>query len=271
MATTRSNDFFPGARNPKGTHSINERCILRIQDDYCVVIVSGMVLANYKVDDAMAEAFAMVSLVEQGWADQNDVAQAFGCSTRTIRRHQRRFDEGGLAALGQGSGYPQGRGRVHPARAQLVQRLKREGISNREIARRVGVSEVAVRKLLRRLGWKEATVAEPELALDPPQGANPNLSACCAPASPTTAKTAEITACAPAVAITLDHDPADRSGDRLLACLGLLEDARPLFAPGKAVPRAGVLLALPPLVRGGVFCVPSRLPHVRTMATGEFL
>jgi hypothetical protein len=33
----------------------------------------------------------------------------------------------------------------------------------------------------------------------------------------------------------------------------LLDDARPLFASGKAVPRAGVLLALPALIQGGVF------------------
>ena len=31
----------------------------------------------------MSEAHAMVSLVEQGWADQNDVARAFGYSART--------------------------------------------------------------------------------------------------------------------------------------------------------------------------------------------
>jgi len=33
-------------------------------------------LAQYAVGDRMAEAHAMVSLVEQGWADQNDVARA---------------------------------------------------------------------------------------------------------------------------------------------------------------------------------------------------
>ncbi|MHC1767239.1 MAG: putative transposase [Verrucomicrobiia bacterium] len=50
-----------------------------------------------------------------------------------------------------------------------------------------------------------------------------------------------------------DTDPADRRGDRLLASLGLLEDAPPLFGCGQAIPRAGVLLAVPALVRSGVF------------------
>jgi len=31
---------------------------------------------------ALAEAHAMVNLVEQGWADQNDVARAFGYSDK---------------------------------------------------------------------------------------------------------------------------------------------------------------------------------------------
>ena len=54
---------------------------------------------------------------------------------------------------------------------------------------------------------------------------------------------------------TCDIEPADRSVDRLLACIGLLDDAAPLFQPGERVPRAGVLLALPALVKSGVFAV----------------
>ena len=50
-----------------------------------------------------------------------------------------------------------------------------------------------------------------------------------------------------------DNDPAHRGADRLLARLGLLEDAPPLFGSATAVPRAGALLALPVLVASGVF------------------
>src|SRR5437016_4305753 len=100
MAKLRNDDLFPEVRNPHGTCVINERCLIRTQEEYRVVSVSGVVLAQYAVSDRMAEAHAMVSLVDQGWADQNDVARVFGCSVRTLRRHQRRFEEGGLAALG---------------------------------------------------------------------------------------------------------------------------------------------------------------------------
>ena len=60
-----------------------------------------------------------------------------------------------MAALGLGRGFPVGRPRVQPSRTQLIERLKGQGQSNREIARRVGVSEMAIRKSLRRMGWKE--------------------------------------------------------------------------------------------------------------------
>ena len=135
MATPTDRYFFPEARNPAGTLVINERCLVRTQDGHRVVIVSGVMLAHYGLSDRMAAAHAMVSLVEQGWADQNDVARAFGYSARKVRRDQQRYEEGGLAALGQPRGYPEGRARLSVSRWQIVQRLKARGHSHCEIAR----------------------------------------------------------------------------------------------------------------------------------------
>ncbi len=236
MATAPDQDFFPDARNPENIRVINHRCLIRTQDGYCVVMVSGIVLAHYAPTDRMAQAHAMVSLVEQGWADQLEVARAFNQSARTVRRQQRRFEDGGLAALGCSNGYPPGRARVPAVRQELVHKLKANGHSNCAIARRLGVSEAAVRKLLRRLGWKDSST-QSQFSLEPMQNSNPNLSALASPA--TSLRSA-------------DTNPADRRGDRLLAYLGLLDDAAPLFGSGTGIPRAGVLLALPALLAGGV-------------------
>jgi len=54
---------------------------------------------------------------------------------------------------------------------------------------------------------------------------------------------------------TYDVDPRNRQIDRLLARLGQLQDAAPLFWSAKHIPRAGVLLAIPALVQTGVFAV----------------
>jgi hypothetical protein len=235
---------------------------MRTRDGHRVVIVSGVVLAHYTLLDRMAEAHAMVSLVEQGWADQNDVARAFGCSARKVRRDQHRYEDAGLAALGQPWGYPEGRARLTASRRQTVQQLKAQGHSHCEIARRLGVTETAIRKLLRRMGWKESAAEANLLPLDGGQASNPKLSAFtfAATSSPPAvpAQSADPNLSAFCVAeensvVSQDTDPSARCADRLLARLGLLEDAPPLFGSATAVPRAGVLLALPVLIDSGVF------------------
>jgi len=285
--TSRSGELFPDVGAKEGLAVVNGRCLVRTEAGRRLVLVSGMVLAQYEVGDACSEAHAMVSLVEQGLAEQREVALAFACTTRTVRRHQRRFAGGGLSALGRGAGYPRGRPRVPETRERLVSRLKADGLSTRDIARRVGVDEKAVRKLLRRLGWKPPEVPQLELPLVMP-GEDPNVSAegtvaaAQAPAGSATGADPNVSASpagapAPALAapppaadpnlsastadeavpMTWDADPADRSVDRLLACIGLLDDAAPLFRAGEQVPRAGVLLALPALVRSGIFDIAS--------------
>ena len=240
---------------------INSRCQVRTRDCFRVVVVAGIPVAHYAVGDRMAEAHAMVSLVEQDLADQNDVARAFSCSTRTLRRFQRRFDAGGLTALGRIGGYPKGRSRLPGSHIRLVNRLKAEGKSNRAIAVRLGVSEKAVRKLLKRLGWRPPQPEQMALPLAP-AGADPNLSAFSqppldvAPATPPAPADPNLSASSPAAdelpPLTFDTNPADRSFDRLMAYLGLLSDAAPMFQSAAHVPQAGVLLAVPAIVQSGV-------------------
>jgi transposase len=216
---------------------------------------------------------AMVSLAEQGWADQNDVARAFARSARTLRRYQHRVETGGLAALGRPRGYPAGRARLKSARLRLVARLKAEGLSNRAVAQRLGVSEKAVRKLLGRLGWRPAPREQETLPLsaipaDPKLSAFPSEPLPAPSVAPPLARSPEAedagTGADPKlsafgaseeVPVSFDPDPADRRLDRLLAYLGLLDDAAPLFRSGERIPRAGVLLALPALITSGVFTI----------------
>jgi transposase len=257
MASARDEDLFPEARNPDDTKVLNERCLVRTQDGHRVVLVAGMTLAQYAVGDRMSEAHAMVNLIEQGWADQNDVARAFGYSARTVRRYQQRFEEGGLVALGRGDGYPRGRARLETSRRRRILQLKVQGHSHCEIARRMGVSVRAVRKSLRRLGWKALAVPQGELPLSLQETATPNPSGSPVPVVPPDwdPNLSAFSAAAPknSPPRSVDTDPTNRRGDRLLARLGLLEDAAPLFGSSANVPRAGVLLAVPSLVASGLF------------------
>jgi DNA-binding CsgD family transcriptional regulator len=222
-----------------------------------VVVVAGLAVHHYSAEDAVAQAYAMVFLVDGGYATQREVAVAFGCSERTVRRHQHRYHNGGMAALATRSGWRAGHRRVPTTRVRIIQRLRAQGMSNRETARRLGITEKAVRKYvgpsqqereqqqLLPLG-NDAPYHEAENSPDepPPPGA-PTL-------SPPDLPEPNPSADEPGT-MTLDIDPTDRSWDRLLACFGLLDDARPVFASGIAVPGAGVLCAIPALVASGVF------------------
>ena len=257
---------------------INGSCNIDTVEGHRVVSVAGISLVHYAVGDKAAEAYAMVCLVEQGWALQNEVSSAFGCSERTLRRHQRRFEEGGLAALGRPRGYPKSSPRLTSSAGVQLNGWKSAGVSNCEMARRLGISEKAVRNRLRRLGWRPEIVEQTELPSV--EGSDPKLSGLAASASQDPAQKTENVEhichiCAdveapwpvegsdpklsgpaaepPAVALpSLDVDPDDRSLDRVLACMGLLDDAAPMFGPAQSVPGAGVLLAVPAIVESGV-------------------
>jgi prepilin-type processing-associated H-X9-DG protein len=270
VTSDSSDDLFPEVHNSEEYRVINQRCSVRTQERHRVVLVSGMPLAQSAVGDRMSEALAMVNLVDQGWADQNDVAKAFGCSVRTLRRHQRRFEQGGLAALW---GEPvsireDGHGchQCDSSRSSNSQPRPARGHSQNEIARRLGITVRAVRKTLRRLGWKPQTPVQPELPWQSSESAQPDPSALSSgPASATASAQAPDRGEDPNLSAfsktpaggsapgSLDTDPTDRSLDRLMARLGLLEDAPPLFGSVSALPRAGVLLAIPALVQSGVF------------------
>jgi prepilin-type processing-associated H-X9-DG protein len=61
------------------------------------------------------------------------------------------------------------------------------------------------------------------------------------------------------VPMSLDRDASDRTFDRQLAYLGLLDDAAPLFREGSSVPGVGVLLALPCVIESGLFQISRKL------------
>ena len=255
---------------------INARCTLRTQGDQRVVVVAGLPVYHYSALDAVAEAYAMVMLVDSGFAQQREVARAFGRSDRSIRRHQERYAQGGMVELGRQEGWRRGRRRISGKRLRLIERLKSQGLSNRAIAQRLGVYERAIRKLvgptrgeqLEQLAWvprANSAVNEP-----PQESAAAVLNTsqtedCAVGAVPTEEAQADSTAVQgrneepEPVPMSLDRDGSDRSFDRQLAHLGLLDDAAPIFREGSQVPGAGVLLVLPCLSESGLLRIARKL------------
>jgi hypothetical protein len=249
---------------PSGTIVVNRRCTVRIEEDLRCVVVAGVPVHHYSANDPVASAYARVLLADSGHATQREVAAAFECSERTVRRQQRRYADGGMTALAARSGWRPGRRRLPSKRARVIERLKGKGQSNREIAHRLGVTENAIRK---QIGPSAPCAEQRWLPLDGPSAGTALPTATAAPV--TAALPAQEQAPPQAVesspeqvtpsALSLDVDPSNRIWDRLLAALGLLDDAAPLFSDGDAVPGAGVLCALPFLVASGIFRVAHKL------------
>ena len=122
---------------PSDTVVISARCSLRIEADQRVIVVAGLPVHHYRAEDLVAEAYAMVFLVESGFAQQSDVARAFGRSVRSIRRYQERYARGGMAALSREGGWRPGRRRISGKRLRSIEMLKSRGMSNRAIAHRL--------------------------------------------------------------------------------------------------------------------------------------
>jgi len=255
---------------------INARCTLRAQEDQRVIVVGGLPVYHYCAADAVAEAYAMVMLVESGFAQQTEVGWAFGKAERTVRRQQERYGQAGMVGLGRPEGWRRGRRRVSGKRLRIIETLKSQGLSNRAIAHRLGVSEMAIRKLV---GPSKCEEVE-ELALvttacsvspePPPIQTSPaaaNIESCADHLESHSTKDRvqesavrqEHAEEAEPVPMSLDHDGSDRTFDRQMAYLGLLDDAAPMFRDGSQVPGVGVLLALPYLVHSGVLQIARKL------------
>src|SRR3990170_1611112 len=258
---------------PSNCVVINARCSLRVEEDQRVIVVAGLPVHHYRAEDAVAEAYAMVFLVEAGFAQQTEVARAFVRSERTVRRYQERYAQGGMAALGRAEGWRRGRRRIRSKRLRGIERLKNEeGLSNRAIAQRLGVSERAIRKLVGPSKSVEAeqldlTAIRSAAASEAPQTPVP----CAKSTHEDTNHSVPALAHDQAgdsdaagaqeepVPMSLDRDASDRSLDRQLAHLGLLDDAAPIFRDGSQVPGVGVLLAIPALVESGLLRISRKL------------
>jgi hypothetical protein len=64
MTETEQGGLFGTAAGNSDMVVINGRCLVRSRDGHRVVVVSGIVLAQYAVGDRMAESYALVHLMD---------------------------------------------------------------------------------------------------------------------------------------------------------------------------------------------------------------
>ncbi|NWG13972.1 MAG: helix-turn-helix domain-containing protein, partial [Acidobacteria bacterium] len=248
---------------PAGVISVNDRVCLHSKGLRRVVVVHGVIVAHYDMRDRAAEEYAMLTLLDSGYADQKEIARAFRCSERSIRRYAQRFELSGLPALGRTAGR---RAAIAPketdGRDRMILRMKEKGFSNRGIAQRLGLAENSVRKRLRRLRWQPPPEALLPFLENRDEAQAPGAvasSSRIAESSRANAVNPEKVTTGEQLPASFDVNPLDRSLDRLLAAMGKLEDATPMFARTENLPGAGVLLAIPALVGSGLLSVARKI------------
>jgi len=245
-------------------------------DGYRVVFCRHEPLYRVAVEDQVHLRLVAVSLRHSQLATQEEIARAFGHSVITQARWERQYEKQGIEGLMPKK--PTGRAReLDKTQERFVRRWFAAGWSNCRMAKRLGVGEATIRRTLKRLGLTRSPAAVsallPGLEQEPPLASAAEAEVVQAPVALAEEEAAVKTPTPPpsplrgddgnlvensssdasaSPSFTLDRDPQDRSGDRLLAREGLLEDAVPLFADAECLPRAGVLLAIPLLVRHGL-------------------
>lgn len=251
--------------------SINPCLSFWDSDGYRVIFCRNEVLYRVALTDAHHLAVVAVTLRQSQLATQAEIATAFGHSVATQRRWETRYLQHGSEGLRRPS--PTGRKPLlDDSQRAFVRRWFEAGVSNREMARRLAVSEATIRRVLRQEGWHRPRTPDAELpwvTVPTPAPAERSPSASSAPEVAAEASPIDVPASPPASAaadtkpstrgLTIDHDPTDRSGDRFLARQGRLDDAVPLFGDHAELPRAGVLLAVPVLQAHGGLDVFARL------------
>jgi transposase len=250
------------------------------RDGHRVIFCRHEPIYRIPLGDELHLRMVAVTLRISKLATQEEIAGAFGHSVATQRRWESEYQEHDIEGLKRkrNPGRPS---QLDKTQRALIRRWFEAGVSKYEMGRRLEVDESVVRRALKRLGLRRPKPPAPQLpCMD--EAAQETLVADVSSKDASTkapatheeqgAKSGEAPVVEPSHQIalsvvestetlqpTVDQNPLDRSGDRALARVGLLEDARPLFADADALPRAGVLLAIPLLEKHGLLSVFQRV------------
>ena len=255
MNTHASAPALPLSEEPssQGRVFLNASVWFVDSDGYRVVFRWHEPLYRVALNDKPHLRQVAVALRQSGLATQAEICRAFGHAPSTQARWEQQFRKFGLHGLLDKQ--PTGRRPdLNHGQEACIRRWFRAGCSNRKMARRLAVDEATIRRALKRLRLRRKPAMLPQslpgIDAQPPQPA--------ADAAPVSAPAAAVESpcdlhaepplpaavpaalapqpCGPeagvavapsaAASFTIDHDPRDRSGDRLLARKGLLEDAQ---------------------------------------------
>src|SRR5574337_91176 len=219
------------------------------------VFVHANLAYAWDVGDTAGRRFAAVSLVRIKAATQLEVAAAFGVKPATVRRWEAGFTASGVAGLLADRKGPKRKSKLTADTVARIRRLRGGGASYRAIANEVGESQGSVRTALA----PTDTAGDAEEPCTP-AGSDDFLQSESEPGwCPVSGRESDCSAVVPDDAhlpepgpVPVLADPVDRGAERVLARLGLIGCAPPVFIACARAPLAGLLLGLPALAGTGL-------------------
>jgi transposase len=213
---------------PGGAQEINDVLAIVRERGHVAYFASGVPVFVHAQDDTTGQRIAAVQLIELGLAQQDQLSAALAIHRSTLYRQHRKLSQAGVLGVVDRKRGPHGPHRLTAEKQQRVAQLLGTGMSIRQVAQQVGVTEGAIRHALRRGTLSASTVPSPA---PPPQGPS--------------ARSARAAQASGGVAV-------ERHTERALARMGQLTEAPPQFAAAEAVRFGGALLALPALLALGI-------------------
>ena len=181
---------------------------------------------------AVRVAAAVLSNRKLGLAKPKEIAGALRCNRSRVFAHRKCFEEEGVAGLQPKRTGPRGPSKLKGSALARAQKYLDQGLSNRAVAGKVGVSEGTIRSALR-----DERLMRPSVEVLPETTQE-------VPSTPRE-RSEEDRSCEGGVAVKRDLD-------RALAHAGKMLEAAPEFASSESVAKAGVLVALPALLGQGL-------------------
>jgi len=247
---------------------VSSRCLLRDDDaGQRYVFLDDEVVYSYELSDTVMQRFVWVNIYKRNYATYQQISQATGIALRTLKYWVQKERESGASALMTKNG--RGRKSISEQKKNQILRLRKERLTYREIARLCEVANGTVWSILK--DANQVSSGHPQLPFAGESEEAADVAEVVAAEAYSTDDKPEKTVVIETVSDEKIESYADeveaamaldRSGDRLLARMGKLSDAEPLFAPGDMLPFAGlfiafVVLAGDPLLKVGLKVIPT--------------
>lgn len=218
---------LPMPIQPAEAQEINAVVAMIQRGKQVAYFASGVPLFVHREDDAVGRRVAAGQILALGLARQDELSAALQVNRTTLYRQQRKLKTHGVLGVVDGPRGPRGPHRFTPDKRQRVEQWLADGVSIRQAAQRVGVTEGTIRHAIRRGEVRRAAAPTARPLVGP------------------WARSERAAHAEGGVAV-------QRHTERALARLGHLTEAAPRFVAAEAVRYGGALLALPALVALGL-------------------